>query len=207
MERWRPRREQGNNPPEQSVEPERKPLPAPELLDKLCWHIDRYDRLRASTSTRASTLLAGNAVLFTGSTVLTIQNLQRNIFTFGSWNNAAVMASTAVTILTILGSILSCINAIASRKTIRSLHPGEIPSRFLFNWGDTMRMVDGYTSFAGKVESLRVEDVVQHAIAELWTDIKQHSRRHSHLRRGIACFKYAILSFVAVISLTFWHAA
>ncbi len=116
--------------------------------------------------------------------------------------DAAVLAVLILTVILSLGSITNCVNAIAARKTTRSLHKDEIPNRFLFNWGDTQRTVDGYTSFSEQVKSLDADTIVGHATAELWTDILQHGRRHKYLRGGINLFRYGILSFLTFAALT-----
>lgn len=121
-------------------------LTSPELLDILRWHIDRYDRLRASTSARASILLSASSVVVAGMILLANYRLQqKEVHPIGPLDLALAVALALTTALS-LGSIQNCVNAIAARKTTRSLHDGEIPNRFLFNWRDTRRTVDGYTS-------------------------------------------------------------
>jgi hypothetical protein len=198
---WLPRRV--NEPVPQGPEPTAKSdLAAPDLLELLRWHIDRYDRLRASTSTRASVLLGASSVLLTGVIFLINYRLQilRNSPTDYLDIIFAIVAALAV--ILILSAVTNCINAIATRKTTRSIHAGEIPRRFLFNWGDTLRAVDGYTSFADEVRSLDYDSITGHAIAELWTDIMQHARRHRYLRIGINLFRYSIFSFLILTGLT-----
>jgi hypothetical protein len=191
---------QDATPPTEPVE--NANLDPSQLLDLLRWHIDRYDRLRASTSTRASILLSASSVLLTGMILLVNYRLQqRQEHPIGPID-IAVLAVLLLTIALSLGSITNCVNAIAARKTTRSLHKDEIPNRFLFNWGDTRRAVDGYTSFAAQVTALDVDAIVGHATAELWTDILQHGRRHKYLRTGINLFRYGIVSFLTFAALT-----
>ncbi|GAA2784084.1 hypothetical protein [Crossiella cryophila] len=169
---------------------------APEaLLELVRWHLDRYDRLRASTSTRASILLTAGSVLFTGLSLLITYRLQTRDINPVDGADIAVAAVGMVTILLNLASILSCIGAIAARKTSRAVHDKEIPPRFLFNWGDTHKSADGYTSFAQQVSALTHASILGHGIAELWTATIQHRDRHRYLRAGIRYFRYALTSF------------
>ena len=180
-------------------------LADPELLDLLRWHIDRYDRIRASTSSRASILLSANSLLLTGVVLLANYLLQGRGDHGLTYVDIVPIVVSVVTVGLIFVSVLNCINAVAARKTVRALHEGEIPSRFLFNWGDTLRAVDGYSSFASMVTSAGCEAIIGHAIAELWTDIMQHKQRHGYLRAGISVFRYCVGSFtvLAAVALIF----
>jgi uncharacterized membrane protein YidH (DUF202 family) len=117
---------------------------------------------------------------------------------YRSYLNVASIIMIAVTVILVFTSVMNCINAIAARKTSRSIHADEIPSRFLFNWGDTIRCVDGYSNFVATVTSEDYNAILGHAIAELWTDIMQHKRRHGYLRNGVSIFRYCIASFVVL---------
>ena len=166
-----------------------------ELLDLIKWHIDRYDRLRSSTSARASALLSANAILFAG--VALIANLKiHERATIPAWSKWAFTVFLVVTIAFILVALWRCAGAIAARRTSRSLSIGEIPDRFLFNWGDTLRRVDGCSNFVQRAKELTYAQIVNDGLAELWTDIRQHSNRHRHLRAAISVFQVAVASFL-----------
>jgi hypothetical protein len=175
---------------------------AAELLELLKWHIDRYDRLRSSTSTRASILLSANTVLLTGMILLANYRLQQQATHPVGALDLAVATTLVIAVALNAGSITSCVNAIAARKTTRSLHKDEIPGRFLFNWGDTLHTVDGFTSFSAKVSALDTDAILGHATAELWTDILQHKRRHRHLRQGVRLFRLDVPAFLVFAALT-----
>ncbi|MGW2508491.1 hypothetical protein ACWC0A_03470 [Streptomyces scopuliridis] len=178
-------------------------MPISDLLDLMKWHIDRYDRLRSSTSVRASVLLSANAVLATGSLILVNYHLQTVEAPPALWVEALFGTLAVLTLSLILRSLWGSINAIAARKTTRALHSAEIPSRFLFNWGDTLKAVDGHSDFARKVGALGLDSILGHAVAELWTDILQHSQRHRHLRSAINTFRYCVMSLLALAAFTF----
>ncbi|MDV9195522.1 hypothetical protein [Streptomyces sp. Wh19] len=180
-----------------------EPMSGSDLLDMTKWHIDRYDRLRSSTSARASVLLSANAVLATGSLILVNYHLQTTKGSRAVWIESLFCALATLTLSLILRSLWSSVNAIAARKTIRVLHSTEIPSRFLFNWGDTLKSVDGHSDFVRKVKDLDLDSILGHAAAELWTDILQHSQRHRHLRSAINTFRYCVMALVGLAAFTF----
>ncbi|MFC8728190.1 hypothetical protein [Streptomyces bacillaris] len=180
-----------------------EPFPSPDLLEITKWHIDRYDRLRSSTSVRASVLLSANAVLASGSLILVNYHLQTSKDSRTLWIELVFSALAVLTLSLILRSLWSSINAIAARKTTRVLHSTEIPSRFLFNWGDTLKSVDGHSDFARKIKDLSLESILGHATAELWTDILQHSQRHRHLRSAINTFRYCVMALLGLAAFTF----
>ncbi|MER8120126.1 hypothetical protein [Streptomyces sp. NPDC094031] len=179
------------------------PLTTSDLVDLTKWHIDRYDRLRSSTSVRASVLLSANAVLATGSLILVNYHIQTVKTSHKLWIECLFGIFAALALALILRSLWGAINAIAARKTTRALHSAEIPSRFLFNWGDTLNSVDGHSDFARKVGELGLEAVLGHSLAELWTDILQHSQRHRHLRSAINTFRYCIMAVLGLAMFTF----
>lgn len=174
-----------------------------ELLELTKWHIDRYDRLRSSTSVRASVLLSANAVLASGSLLLANYHLQTTKHPRTLWIECTFGVLAILTFSLILHSLWGSINAIAARKTTRVMHSAEIPSRFLFNWGDTIGRVDGHSDFSRKVKELSLDSILGHAVAELWTDIIQHSQRHRHLRSAIGTFRFCVVSLLALAAFTF----
>jgi hypothetical protein len=174
-----------------------------DLLEFCRWNIDRYDRLRSSTSTRASVLLSGSAVVLTGVILLVNLRLQSADDRYADFLDWVFVLMAAMTATLVVGAIASCVSAIASTRTARHLHQDEIPSRFIFNWRDTLRSVDGCSSFIAAAQALTRQAVVRHALAELWTDILQHSRRHRHLRRGIQLFRYCVASATGLTVVTF----
>lgn len=175
-----------------------------ERLKLLQWHLDRYDRLRSSTSARAAVLLSANAALLAGTILLSNSFLQEaDNSTLSTW---AMRAFAVLSFLFSASSVAYCTNAIAAWRTIRRMHDKEIPSRFAFNWGDTLRVVDGYSDFVSKLATLDREQITKNGTAELWTAILQHKRRHKHLRYGIHTFRIGIIFFVvAAVTLIFFR--
>jgi hypothetical protein len=169
------------------------PLDDAAQLSRIQWHIDRYDRLRASTSSRAAVLLSANAALLTGTLVLANTFLQNVV---KSWAAVPIELLALGSAATTVVAIFFCANAIATWRTTRNINRQEIPPRLMFNWGDTLRAVDGYSKFESLVLAQTSEEVLKNGIAELWTDILQHSRRHKHLRYAMHLFRAAVVIFL-----------
>ncbi|WP_189272448.1 hypothetical protein [Kitasatospora griseola] len=138
-----------------------------------------------------------------GSALLANFHFQSSKESQGIAPTIAFSIMAAATVILVLRGLWSCIDAIAARKTTRMFHQEEIPSRFLFNWGDTLTAVDGHSSFTRKLAALSPEEILKHASAELWTDILQHSQRHRHLRSAITIFRYTVISFFILAVVTF----
>ncbi|WP_146173818.1 hypothetical protein [Saccharothrix carnea] len=168
------------------------------------WHIDRYDRLRSSTSSRAAVLLSADAALLAATIPIANSILQRaGVVEWVIW---ATRGFAALAMFSSVASIAFCTNAVAAWRTTRQVHQKEIPNRFVFNWGDTLKSVDGYSDFASTAASRSVETVTGDAMAELWTVILQHKRRHKHLGLGIHFFRCGTIFFVrAAIILLLFH--
>lgn len=172
-------------------------LPPDQMLGLIQWHIDRYDRLRASTSSRAAVLLSANTLLLAGLALITNFHVNTNKRLAAIWS-LLLLFPLIFTLGLVLLSMWACIGAIAStrkRKTSRSTLRASLPDRFVFNWSDTMRSTLDYQGFATKLLGADVDDVLTATVAELWTDVRQHSQRHKHLRRGVAFFQVCVLSF------------
>ncbi|WP_344450994.1 hypothetical protein, partial [Actinocorallia aurantiaca] len=92
-----------------------------------------------------------------------------------------------------------CVGAIAayrSKKTSRQIFREELPSRFIFNWGDTLRSSASYEAFYAKLTSRSNNDILRSASAELWTVIFQHSKKHKNFRMGVRFFRSSLILFL-----------
>ena len=172
-------------------------LPPDQMLGLIQWHIDRYDRLRASTSSRAAVLLSANTLLLAGLALITNFHVNTRRQLAAVWS-LLLLFPLIFTLGLVLLSMWACIGAIAStrkRKTNRNTLKASLPNRFVFNWSDTVKTTVDHQGFAAKLLGSDYDDVLTAATAELWTDVRQHSQRHKHLRRGVAFFQICVLSF------------
>ncbi|TKK86462.1 hypothetical protein FDA94_21855 [Herbidospora galbida] len=166
-----------------------------ESLELVMWMINRYDLLRSSTASRATLLVSANTFLLTGTALLltVYGNARPNE---PSWLSIAFIGFFFATISAILASIWDCVSAIAAQKTSRSVTPSAIPSRFAFNWGDTLKEVSTFSDFSTRLTEANLQDKLGFAVSELWTAINQHKRKHRHLRRGVRLFRISLLLFL-----------
>jgi hypothetical protein len=183
------------------------------LEDKLTlvqWNIARYDQIRSSTGSRASLLVSANALLLTGATILfsNYNNIERPTGCWQSFVTTAFIVALGATLVFTLLSVWFCVGAISAyktRKTSRRIFRDKMPSRFIFNWGDTLRLGAGYENFWTKMQGLTRSDALNAASAELWSAIYQHSKRHGHLRKGIRLFRISLAAFFLLASMAVIH--
>jgi hypothetical protein len=183
------------------------------LEDKLTlvqWNIARYDQIRSSTGSRASLLVSANALLLTGATILfsTYNDIEQPAGWWQSFVTTAFIVALGVTFIFTLLSVWFCVGAISAyktRKTSRRVFREKLPSRFIFNWGDTLRLGAGYENFWTKMQGLTRSDALNSASAELWSAIYQHSKRHGQLRKGIRLFRISLVSFFLLASMAVIH--
>jgi hypothetical protein len=181
-----------------------------EALDLVKWNITRYDQIRASTASRASLLVSANALLLAGTTLLLngydISDAHKN------WKQHAITICFALAVVTtftsIAISIWYCVGAVSAykrRRTSRQVFRNKLPSRFIFNWGDTLRTSEDFQAFLSTLRSSTSEDTLKAASAELWSVIYQHSTKHRSLRMGIRFFRFSLLAFVALAIMALAH--
>lgn len=170
-----------------------------EKLTLVQWNIARYDQIRSSTGSRAALLVSANALLLTGTTVL-LNAYNGKKWPDGWLDRSLVLAFVVALISTLtatLASIWHCIGAISAyrtHKTSRRTFQSRLPSRVIYNWGDTLRIGD-YDEFSRLLHALTPEDALSAASAELWSAIYQHSKKHRYLRVGIRLFRVALVAF------------
>jgi hypothetical protein len=178
-------------------------------IELVQWNISRYDAIRNSTASRASLLVSADALLLTGSALLLNFYAQG---AGGDWlrdaSNVAFLLVFTATLVALISSIWFCVGAIAAyktSKTSRNEFTESIPSRFLFNWGDTLRAGRKYEEFYSHLIRLSDDDILQAASTELWTAVYQHARKHRNLRMGIRLFRASLVFFVLLAVVTVAH--
>jgi hypothetical protein len=152
-----------------------------EKFELILWLIERYDNLRASTSNRAAIVLSADTLLLAGSTFLLDK-----ILSSGTFSNAILKVLLAlgggITVAFLVLSIYFSVNAVVSPwKTSRDLF-GDIPNRFLFQQRDTVKAFKKFKDFENKFNNTSKHQIMDYALAELWTGINQHFYRYQTLR-------------------------
>ena len=172
----------------------------PDNDELLRWHIDRYDRLRASTASRAAIVLSAAAILSAGNAVI----LSKLLPPPGSRGNGVTLALVALTVVgavLIIASLIQASNVLLTRKQTRVVFDadGTLPLSLLFNGSDTVRQAKTFGDFQSILRDQQYDDIVTAAEVELWVCIQQHRKRYGQLRRCTRTLQFAGLAFLAVL--------
>ncbi|GLZ02664.1 hypothetical protein Acsp03_01310 [Actinomadura sp. NBRC 104412] len=171
-------------------------------LDLIKWHLDRYDRLRASTATRASVVLSAGAILSAGNAVILSQilNVPRErlgpeaapVFGIG------LLASVSLVVL----SVVHASGVLVALKGSRDLFPdaGTMPTGLFFNGSDTVARLSTFQQFQAAMAAQDQAGRVEAAQVELWIVIRQHRRRYRRLRASVRALRWAAIVFLAALT-------
>ncbi|MEQ4302256.1 hypothetical protein ABNF97_12830 [Plantactinospora sp. B6F1] len=171
-------------------------------IDLLRWHLDRYDRLRASTASRASVVLSASAILSAGNAVVFAQLLSGSVadrlgpallvvFTLAS------MVSAGLVVL----ALLRAASVLVTIRPSRALLGGydDLPAALVFNGSDTVRRLHSFAEFRSALTGQRSAEILQAAQVELWIGIQQHRQRYVRLREAVRLLRYAAVAFLAIL--------
>lgn len=177
-------------------------MPHGEMLDLLKWHIDRYDRLRASTASRASVVLSAGAILSAGNALLLTQLLSADADWLTGWWLLAFTVVALVDAALVVASLVQAANVLVTARSSRSLLTGgtELPRSFLFNGTDTVAHLKTFDDFRTVAENQSRAAAREAAEVELWVGIQQHRRRYVRLRESVRLLRLAAIVFVAVLA-------
>ena len=168
-------------------------------VDLARWHIDRYDRLRASTSSRAAVVLSAGAILSAGNAVILSQLLQQSassrlwliaVCTFG------LTASAALIVL----SVIRATGVLVSLRLTRDMFPDpDLPPGLVFDHRHCAARPH-LSTVQDAVWSQDLAHILEAANAELWIIIRQHRRRYARLRSAVRALRFAATVFLAVLT-------
>ena len=170
-------------------------------LAMLKWHLDRYDRLRSSTVTRASVVLSAGAILSAGNALLIGQVLGSASpwITQWGWRLAITVAILASSVL-VVSSLIKAAGVLLTRRASRELFPvlRDIPVGPIFNGSDTVEKIKTFAAFrvATRVGFGEMADAAE---VDLWVCIHQHRYRYARLRTAVGLLRYAALAFLAIL--------
>lgn len=184
---------------------EERPKPdVRELLDVLRWHLERYDRLRVSTVTRASVVLGSGAILSTGDAVVMSRLLATGGSVIGGWPRWVLGGGLTLSAVLVVMVLLRASGVLVALRGSRRLFPedSDLPQAFLYNGRDTLDRADTFPKFRTAIQADDYVSMVEAVQVELWIVIKQHRRRYVRLRSavlllGIAAIVF-LISFVGV---------
>jgi hypothetical protein len=177
------------------------PATSQEKIELVKWHINRYDRLRGSTTNRAAVVLSAGAILSAGVAVA-LSQLLSNSAELKGWPLTVFSVGAAATALLLVLSLILAMDALISLRRSIQLLPDPTRPRgagLIFDGADT---IDGLKSFADFSNALKTEvheQTLDRALAELWTLIRQHRHRYRRLRGAVRALRYAAILFLAVL--------
>lgn len=170
-------------------------------LDLARWHIDRYDRLRTSTSSRAAVVLSAGAILTAGNAVILSQLLQRTT-AFHQWLLVMCTLGLVASASLIVHAIIRATGVLVSLRSSREIFPDStLPSGLVFNAPDTMRLTSSFAAFERAAAAQTLPDILRAANVELWIIIRQHRHRYARLRSAVRALRYSATIFLAVLTM------
>jgi hypothetical protein len=176
------------------------PPPGPDRLPALRWHIERYDRSRASTASRAAVVLSAGAILSAGNALVLAQILGGGFDRFNRWLvllfTVAVLTSAGLVIL----ALLRAAGVLVTPRPSSEMFDGEPPPALLFNGTYTAKVADTYEAFRAAVTAQTDANRIEAAQVELYVGIRQHRHRYGHLRTAVRALKWAAAVFLVVLS-------
>ncbi|MFD8495904.1 hypothetical protein [Amycolatopsis sp. NPDC059657] len=175
-------------------------LSARDRLDLARWHIDRYDRLRASTSSRAAVVLSAGAILTAGNAVILSQLLQQTL-PANVWLVTICTVGLTISAALIVLAIIRATGVLVSLRLTREMFPeSDLPTGLVFNATDTVRHAPEFRRFYQVVGEQNLPDVLLSAHVELWIIIRQHRHRYAKLRDSVRALRYAAMIFLVVLT-------
>jgi len=188
------RRKAGRPPIEDSLRP-----PLKEKIELVKWHIDRYDRLRASTASRASVVLSAGTILSAGNAVVLSQLLSSSGDIRG-WLLAAFSTGIVASASLIVLAVIRATGVLVSLRLARRMFPADdLPAGLVFNATDTVHHLKSFTEFRALMESQDYAQILEAAQVELWIVVRQHRHRYSKLRGAVRALRRAALAFLMVL--------
>jgi hypothetical protein len=167
-------------------------------IEMLCWHLDRYDRQRASTSARASVVLSAGAILFAGNTIVLSRLLEPEMRHLDWRIVMLLLACGVLSALLIMLSLLRSAGVLVTPRGSRQMFllNENVPASLVFNGTDTVDQLRTFASFQHVLEAQSRKDNLQAAQIELWICIQQHRYRYRQLCLAVRYLRYAAMSFV-----------
>jgi uncharacterized membrane protein len=164
------------------------------------WHLDRYDRLRASTASRAAIVLSAGALLSAGNAVVLTQLIGGPSRPVGTWTITAFSLGLVISACLVMMALVSAAGVLVTLKDSRTLFTQEtsLPDAPFFNGPDTVRLMASFDAFYSASLVQTEEQILEAAHVELWIVIRQHRHRYEKLRNSVRTLRWAGIAFLAV---------
>ncbi|GIG90267.1 hypothetical protein [Plantactinospora endophytica] len=173
-------------------------------IDLLQWHLDRYDRLRVSTSGRASVVLSASAILSAGNAVVLAQLLGGSVADrLAPWLLVLFTALTMVSAGLVVLSLLRAASVLVTPQSSRTMLGDDdvLPAALVFNGTDTVRRLNSFAEFQAALARQGTPEILQAAQVELWIGIQQHRQRYVRLRAAVRLLRYAAVAFLVILAI------
>jgi hypothetical protein len=174
----------------------------PIALDELLrWHLDRYDRLRASTANRAAVVLSAGALLSAGDALILTQLYSVPSTMIQRWLLVVATVLVVIDAVLVVLSLIQATNVLVTSRDSRTLlaASGPLPPSLLFNAADTISGAGSFARFREVVCAQTAGDSAEAAMVELWVGLQQHRLRYAHLRKAVRLLRWAAVAFLIVL--------
>jgi hypothetical protein len=172
-----------------------------DILAMTKWHLERYDRLRASTSSRASVVLSAGALLSAGNAVLINQFAGRSAGWMTTTWSVIFAAGVSVCAAQVIVCLILAAQVLVTLRGSRAMVPDRsLPPSLLFNAADTIRHAGSFPHFQELVAGQSEQSQLEAAQIELWVGINQHRRRYVRLRQAVIAMCCAAASFLVLLA-------
>jgi hypothetical protein len=184
---------------------------AAESIVLLRWHLDRYDRLRASTASRASVVLSAGALLSAGNAVIISQLLSSRAEPIPSPVLGLCMAVALCSAAFVVLALHRASGVLVTMRSSRAMLDRDltIPSGIPFNGTDTLGRMNSFSEFSALVSAQTEAEIMVAGHVELWIGINQHRYRYLRLRDAVRFLRFAAIVFflalttIMIVNLTY----
>lgn len=177
-------------------------LNAVDRLALLRWHLDRYDRLRASTASRAAVVLSAGAILSAGNVVVLARLVGSPDPRLVQWLALLFAGGLLTSVGLVVLSLILATGVLVTPRASRDTFAGgrDLPIALVFNDSDTVRELKSYDSFKAIVAGQGYGAMIEAAQVELWIGIRQHRHRYLRLRAATRVLRWAAVVFLASLA-------
>lgn len=163
-------------------------------LNLVHWHILRGDSLRAALASRAGVLLSTNALIVAG--VALSDGLRSPRAGFG------VLAISVVTLLCVGVSVVDASLVLVTVRRWRDQFADTgAPAPFLYSYTG-IEVHGSYDEFKTRLFATSHEQLLEHALTELWRSGTLHDYRYRKLRQAMKWLLAAVLFLFITLTLS-----
>jgi hypothetical protein len=179
------------------------PVDINEMIDRIQWHILRFDQLRSSVANRAAIVLSANALVIAGSAAFSSRALESP-----TTRPIALKTATAVGILGVLllsaASISYAIQALVNIRPWRKVHRENVPISMYYHHADTIRNSSSYGEYSNRFKLATREELLEYALTDLWVITRTLNLRNRKFRKAVQFLLASLMALVVTASFSIW---